>query len=58
MKAFAVCLLVAVVSIVDVNAGGYILKGGVIDFGKPLDYFDLAVQAGEIPRSMTPNILQ
>ena len=54
MKAFAVCLLVAVVGIVDVNAGGYVLKGGVIDFGKPLDYFDQAVQAGERPYPTRP----
>ena len=46
MKAFAICLFVAV-GVVHVNAGGYVLKGGVVDFGKPLDYFDQAVQAGE-----------
>jgi hypothetical protein len=47
MKVLSICLLVAV-GIVHVNAGGYVLKGGVVDFGKPLDYFDVAVQAGEI----------
>jgi hypothetical protein len=36
------------VAVVHVHAGGYVLKGGVVDFGKPLDYFDIAVQAGEI----------
>jgi len=30
----------------EVQAGGYVLKGGVMDFGKPLDYFDDAVHAG------------
>ena len=47
MKSLTICFFLAVVGIVHVNAGGYVLKGGVIDFGKPLDYFDQAVQAGE-----------
>jgi hypothetical protein len=42
----SLCVLLAV-AIAHVNAGGYVLKGGVVDFGKPLDYFDQAVQAGE-----------
>ena len=47
MKVLSICLIVAV-AVVHVHAGGYVLKGGVIDFGKPLDYFDQAVQAGEM----------
>ena len=46
MNCLSFCVLLAV-GIVHVNAGGYVLKGGVVDFGKPLDYFDQAVQAGE-----------
>ena len=46
MNCLSFCVLLAV-AIVHVNAGGYVLKGGVVDFGKPLDYFDQAVQAGE-----------
>lgn len=38
--------IAALVVVTEVHAGGYVLKGGVMDFGKPLDYFDDAVHAG------------
>ncbi len=47
MNCLTIFVFVAV-AVVHVHAGGYVLKGGVVDFGKPLDYFDIAVQAGEI----------
>merc|ERR1712117_1014585 len=39
----AVCLLAAA----KASPGGYTLKGGVIDFKRPLDYERAAVQAGK-----------
>ena len=45
MKALLVVVGLAV--LVSVDAGGYIAKGGVIDFKKPLDYYQSAVQAGK-----------
>ena len=47
MNCLTIFVFVAV-AVVHVHAGGYVLKGGVVDFGKPLDYFDIAVQAGKI----------
>jgi len=32
--------------IIGVRGGGYILKGGVVDFQRPLDYMDSAIYAG------------
>jgi hypothetical protein len=46
MKVLSVSLAVFALAAVHVDAGGYVLKGGVVDFGKPLDYLDQAVQAG------------
>jgi hypothetical protein len=50
MKALLIAVGLAV--LVSVDAGGYIAKGGVIDFKKPLDYYESAVQAGELTNQL------
>ncbi len=45
------CLFLALIlasGMVFAAPGGYIHKGGVIDFQKPLDYMDHAVHAGRV----------
>jgi len=46
----ALLVVVGLALLVKVEAGGYIAKGGVIDFKKPLDYLESAVQAGKNSR--------
>ena len=44
-KALLVCLVLGVASAMP---GGYLAKGGVYDFKKPLSYMDDAVHAGKM----------
>lgn len=44
-------LVIGLVSVTCVQAGGYIAKGGVYDFKKPLDYYESAVVAGNLERT-------
>lgn len=45
MKVLLLCCLVGVAL---ASPGGYIAKGGVFDFKRPLDYMGDAVQAGKV----------
>jgi hypothetical protein len=47
MKSFVIVMVGLAALLAGVNAGGYVAKGGVYDFKKPLDYYDQAVNAGK-----------
>ena len=44
-------LVIGLVLVTCVQGGGYIAKGGVYDFKKPLDYYESAVVAGNQDRN-------
>ena len=47
-KCLLLAILVACVSMVVAFPGGYLAKGGVMDFKKPLDYMSAAKHAGHM----------
>ena len=49
MKLIAVVVVVGIAALfTGAEAGGYVAKGGVYDFKRPLDYLDQAVKAGKL----------
>ena len=48
MKLIAVVVVGIAALFTGAEAGGYVAKGGVYDFKRPLDYLDQAVKAGKL----------
>lgn len=58
MKPAVVLIFIALVGVHKVHCGGYLTRGGVVDFGEQLDYMPMAVQAGKKLFLITVGVFQ